>query len=203
MILSAWRTHTNPAERDMQRWFRQLLAEHQESVYNQAYRMLGNREEAEEATQDVFLRVYRGLRDFRGESKLSTWIYRITTNICINRLQLKKLNTVSLDKPLTEQGRPVAEVIAGLMDSPDEQYQRRQLAKILEKQVRRLPEKWAQAINLHHFQGFSYTEVAEMMKLPRATVASYVLRGRQQLTRALIARLGKAGINSYKGSYHG
>ena len=194
--MEARNVFTTNGERDMQARFRQLLDEHQEAVYNQAYHMLGNHEEAEEATQDVFLRVYRGLKDFRGESKLSTWIYRITTNVCINRLQLKKLNTVSLDEPLAEEGRPVAELVADLMDTPDKQYQRKQLAKILEEQVRRLPEQWAQAINLHHFEGFSYAEIAKTMKLPRATVASFVLRGRQQLTKALISSFGKAGINS-------
>lgn len=180
----------------VQNQFRQILEEHQEAVYNQAYRMLGSREEAEEAAQDVFLRVYRGLRDFRGESKVSSWIYRITANVCINRLKLMKLETVSLDVPKTAGSRPLAELVADLLDAPDKQLERKRLAKILEEQVRRLPEKWAQAINLHHFQRISYTEIAGIMKVPRSTVASYVFRGRQQLAKTLITSFGKAGIKS-------
>ena len=85
----------------MQTRFKRLVEEHQNAVSNQAYRMLGSREEAEEATQDVFMRVYRGLSAFRSESKLSTWIYRITTNVCISRLRLKKHDTVRAQLHLT------------------------------------------------------------------------------------------------------
>ncbi len=180
----------------MQTRFKRLVEKHQNAVYNQAYRILGSREEAEEATQDVFMRVYRGLSAFRGESRLSTWVYRITTNVCLNRLRLKKHDTVSLDEPVADDGRPLAELLADLLDTPDKQYERKQLAKILAEQVHRLPATWDQAINLHHFQGFSYTEISKIMKLPRPTVASFILRGRQRLVMMLTSSLGKAEINS-------
>jgi RNA polymerase sigma-70 factor (ECF subfamily) len=64
--------------------FSQILSDFQDVVYNQAYRMLGRREEAEDATQDIFMQVHRKLGQFRGESKLSSWIYRITANVCIS-----------------------------------------------------------------------------------------------------------------------
>ena len=92
--------------------FRQILETYRDKVYNQAYRMLGNREEAEEATQDIFLRIHRSLGDFRGESKLSSWIYRITANACISRLRKKQLKTSSLDEPSEIEGRSVSEVVA-------------------------------------------------------------------------------------------
>ena len=67
--------------------FSLLVDKYQDKVYNQAYRMLGNREDAEDATQDVFLRIYRSIEKFRGESKITTWIYSITSNVCIDRLR--------------------------------------------------------------------------------------------------------------------
>lgn len=180
----------------MQTRFKRLVEDHQNAIYNQAYSMLGSREEAEEATQDVFMRAYRGLSAFRGESKLSTWIYRITTNVCISRLRLKKPDIISLDESVADNGRPLAQLLADLMDTPDKQYERKQLARIMTEQVRRLPANWAKAINLHHFQGFSYTEISKIMKLPRPTVASFVIRGRQRLVKMLTSSLGKAEINS-------
>ena len=71
--------------------FSEILLTYQDRVYNQTFRMLGNREDAEETTQDIFLSVYGALDNFRGDSKLTTWIYRITSNECISRLRKKQL----------------------------------------------------------------------------------------------------------------
>jgi len=171
--------------------FRSLLAAHQDKVYNQAYRMLGNREEAEEATQDVFLRIYRSLDEFRGESKLSSWIFRITANVCISRLRRKQLKVASLDEPVGSLDKTAAALIPDDQPGPAEQLESQEMAETLRAQVRRLPPDWAQAIGLHHFQGMSYEEVAEAMGIPRATVATYILRGRRQLAKQLTAAVGK------------
>jgi RNA polymerase sigma-70 factor, ECF subfamily len=173
--------------------FRSILAAYQDKVYNQAYRMLGNREEAEEATQDVFLRIHRSLDEFRGESKLSSWIFRIAANVCITRLRKKQLEMTSLDEPAEPGGRPVADCIPDGEPDPGQELEQKRLSENLQDQVRRLPANWAQAISLHHFQGFSYEEVAEVMQIPRATVATYILRGRKQLAKQIIAAgMGKA-----------
>ena len=171
--------------------FRSLLAAYQDKVYNQAYRMLGNREEAEEATQDVFLRIYRSLDEFRGESKLSSWIFRITANVCISRLRKKQFAAVSLDEPLVSGEKTVAEVVPDDRPGPSEQLESQEMAETVRAQVLRLPPDWAQAISLHHFQGMSYEEVAEAMRIPRATAATYILRGRRQLAKLLTAAVGK------------
>jgi len=170
---------------------RSLLAAYQNKVYNQAYRMLGNREEAEEATQDVFLRIYRSLDEFRGESKLSSWIFRITANVCISRLRKKQIEVASLDEPVVSGEKTMAEVIPDNRPGPAEQLESQEMAETVRAQVRRLPPDWAQAISLHHFQGMSYEEVAEAMCIPRATVATYILRGRRQLAKLLTATVGK------------
>ena len=171
--------------------FRSLLAAYQDKVYNQAFRMLGNREEAEEATQDVFLRIHRSLDEFRGESKLSSWIFRITANVCISRLRRKQLKIVSLDEPVASVDKTAVELIPDDQPGPADQLESQEMAETLRAQVRRLPPDWAQAIGLHHFQGMSYEEVAEAMGIPRATVATYILRGRRQLAKQLTAAIGK------------
>ena len=175
--------------------FRSLLAAYQDKVYNQAFRMMGNREEAEEATQDVFLRIHRSLDEFRGESKLSSWIFRITANVCISRLRRKQLKIVSLDEPVASVDKTAAEVIPDDQPDPGRQYESQEMAETVRDQVRRLPPDWAQAISLHHFQGMSYEEVAEAMGIPRATVATYILRGRRQLAKQLTSAVGKDEIS--------
>ena len=175
--------------------FRTILDEYQDKVYNQAWRMLGSREEAEEATQDVFLRLHRSLADFRGESQLSSWIYRIVANVCISRLRKKQLDTASLDEPIEPAGRAVLETLPDESPNPEEAYEAAQTAENLRSAVRRLPANWAQAISLHHFQGLSYEEVAEAMEIPRATVATYILRGRRQLAKLLVAETGENALH--------
>ena len=167
--------------------FRSILTEYQDRVYTQACRMLGNREEAQEAVQDIFMRVYRSLDSFRGDSKLSTWIFRITANVCISRLRKKQLDMSSLDEPAEAGSRPVTETIADDQPDPGQQMERDETAELVRQQVRRLPPNWAQAIGLYHFEGMSYEEIAEVMQIPRATVATYILRGKKQLAKQLVA----------------
>lgn len=174
--------------------FRQLVETHQHKVYNQAYRMLGNREEAEEATQDIFLKVHAALDDFRGEARLSSWIYRITANVCISRMRRKQLATASLDHPPGGEGRSVAEVTADESDNPEEKYSASEIGGIVREQLRRLKPEWAQALSLHYFGGQSYGEVAEAMELPRATVATYIRRGKMKLASQIVAHTGKDGV---------
>jgi RNA polymerase sigma-70 factor (ECF subfamily) len=174
--------------------FRQILDTYQDKVYNQAYRMLGNREEAEEATQDIFLRIHRSLGDFRGESKLSSWIYRIAANVCISRLRKKQLKTSSLDESAEIEGRSVSELVADEGTDPDRNYAAKETAEIVRSEVRRLPPLWAQALSLHYFGGQSYEEVAEAMEIPKPTVATYISRGKKQLAKQIIALTGKEGL---------
>ena len=103
----------------MKTGFAHLVAQHRDRVYNQAYRVLGNREDAEEAAQDVFLQVYRALDSFRGCSAVATWIYRITANVCIDRLRRKRLDTTSMDTPLGDDGATLADTLADPGPGPD------------------------------------------------------------------------------------
>jgi len=165
--------------------FRGLLVEYQNKVYNQAYRMLGNHEDAEEAAQDIFLKVYHSLEQFRGESKLSTWIYRITANECISRLRKKQIGTGSFDEPIDSEGRTLGDIIPDSGPDPCKTLESTQTAEIIRDHVRRLPPDWAMAISLYHFDDLSYDEIADIMNIPRATVGIYIMRGRRRLAKWL------------------
>jgi len=167
--------------------FSLLVDKYQNRVYNQAYRMLGNSEDAEEAAQDVFIRIYRSIHKFRSESKITTWIYRITSNVCINRLRKMQLEMASLDEPLYEDGRTAAELIADEAPDPERKLESKQIAELVRSQLRTLPPNWAMALSLNHFEGLSYNGISEVMEIPKATVATYILRGRKKLAQQLIA----------------
>ncbi len=166
--------------------FQKLLADYQDRVYNQAYRMLGHHEDAEEATQDIFMSIYHSLGRFRGESKVSTWIYRITSNECISRLRKKQLETSSLDEPFEADGRTLSDIIPDSGSDPETFLETSETAELIRSQVRRLPANWAMALSLYHFDDLSYDEIADVMDIPKATVATYILRGRKQLAQWLI-----------------
>lgn len=166
--------------------FKKILTAYQDRVYNQAYRMLGNHEDAEEATQDIFLNIYSSLEKFRGDSKITTWIYRITSNECISRLRKKQLDTKSLDEPLDEDGVTLADFIHDGCSDPIKVLESEETAEMIRSKIQELPSDWAMAISLYHFDDLSYDEIAEIMNIPKATVATYIFRGRNQLAHQLM-----------------
>jgi RNA polymerase sigma-70 factor, ECF subfamily len=170
---------------------RQLLTEYQDRVYNQAYRMLGNQEDAEEATQDVFLLIHRSREEFRGESKLSTWIYRITSNVCISRLRKKQIPTSSMDREFEQDGDTLADIIPSDCPDPGTLFEDEQMKEYVRAEVRSLPPNWAMAVSMYHFEDLSYEEISEAMGIPKATVATYIMRGRQRLAARLSEVFGK------------
>ena len=165
--------------------FRSLLEKYQDRVYNQAFRMLGSHEDAQEAAQDIFLKIHRSLERFRGDSKLSTWVYRVTANECISRLRKKQIETRSIDQPLDEEGATLANLIPDSGPNPHECLESAEIAELVREQVRRLSPDWAMAISLYHFEGLSYGEIADIMNIPKATVGIYIMRGRGKLAKWL------------------
>ncbi len=144
--------------------FARLVAETQNAVYNLAYNVLHNREEAQDMTQEVYLRVWRTLPSFRGDSKFTSWLYRITVNACLNRRrQLRKqLYVVDSDDIMehliASRGDPVAIAIANERHA------------LVWGAVDRLPEKYRLVITLFYQEQLSYQEIADILSLPLGTV---------------------------------
>jgi len=164
--------------------FERIVREFQDKIFRLAYSMLLDRAAAEETTQDVLLRVWKGLPGFRADSSLSTWIYSITRNACLTARGRSGIHTVSLDDPapLREAERRVAAAWP-TAPSPD-------AAALLE----RLPVKYRQVVALFYMQEKSYDEVASMLGLPVGTVKTYLFRARKSLAEELAgARVRKGG----------
>lgn len=159
--------------------FARLVAETQREVHNLAYGVLGNGDEAQDMTQEIYLRVWRALPDFRGDSKFSTWLYRISINTCLNRRrQLRsQLNVVDSEDVLDRVAASVGNPVIATINNERREY--------LWAAVDRLPEKYRLVTILFYQQQLSYREIAEMLSLPLGTVKAHLNRARHALAKRL------------------
>lgn len=150
-------------------------------VFSLALRLSGNREEAADLTQEIFLRIYRHLGSFAGRSTLKTWIFRIALNHCRERLSRHSVITA----PLDEEGSVGEAWLADPARGPEELAlaadERRRVASLLAH----LPEAFREAVVLRDLEGLSYDEIAEVLAVRVGTVRSRIARGREQLRHLL------------------
>lgn len=169
-----------PQKRD-EAAFEELIRQYEKKVYTLCFRMCGNSEDAEEAAQDAFLALWRGIDRFRQESSLSTWIYRLATNACIDTLRRRKKQSgsVSLDDE---------ELFVDAVDTspqPQETVEHRETQKLLQEGLSALPEEYRKVLILREIEGLSYTEIAESASIELGTVKSRISRGRSLLRNFL------------------
>jgi RNA polymerase sigma-70 factor (ECF subfamily) len=160
----------------------ELVAQHQRMVYQLAFHLLGNREEALDLSQEVFLRVFRTVGSFRGQSSLRTWLFRIVVNQARNRQRWwrrrRQSDQVSLDQHVVDHGEPRQ---PGDDASPDRVLARKQTARRLWDALDRLPFDQRTAIVLREFDGLSYDEIAFSLDIAVGTVKSRLTRARHAL----------------------
>ncbi len=162
--------------------FRQVYEQYSDMVYNVCLRMIGNQEDAEDATQEVFLKVHRSVADFRGEAQLSSWIYRIAVNTCLNRERRKKwARWVSLDFLFTPEG----EEHAGSEDSADQFLEEKERVRAVRQAIRSIPQSQKTAIILQRYENLSYQEIADIMGKSLSAVESLLHRAKQNLVKNL------------------
>lgn len=161
--------------------FEQVVAETQSGVYNLAYSVLGNHEEAEDVTQEVYLRVWRALPAFRGEARFTTWLYRIAVNSSLNRR--RKLGG-RFDE-MEDEG--MLERIASATVDPAVAAIEGERNLALWTAVRRLPDKYQVVINLFYRQQLTYDEMAEVLAMPMGTIKAQLSRARRALAGMLRA----------------
>jgi RNA polymerase sigma-70 factor (ECF subfamily) len=149
-------------------------------VFNLAWRLSGDREEAADLTQEIFLRLFRHLPRFRGDSQLRTWVYRVALNHCRSRWARRRLATV----PLASCAG--IEALATREDGPERQALLAEEHRRLAAALAALPRRFRVAVVLRDVQGLAYDEIAEVLALPPGTVRSRIARGREQLRRLLL-----------------
>ena len=166
--------------------FAALVTAYESKIYNLALRYLGNREDAMDASQEIFLRVYRFLPGFQEESGFSTWIYRIGVNVCKDLLIRRgRRNEQPLEVPDEEsESRPIE--VADQRYNPEEVLEGAELRKSLSDAISSLPEQQREIIVLRDIQGLSYEEIATVLSLEAGTVKSRISRARENLRKKLL-----------------
>lgn len=149
-------------------------------VWRLALRMTGDREEALDACQEIFLRVWKGLPGFRGRSQLSTWVFQIAWNVLRSRARRRALQAGRLG---TRAGLEVAELLPDPAPGPERGAEAGELVDRVERSLRRLPEQQRAALWLFEGEGLSYEEIARVLEIPVGTVRSRIARARAALRR--------------------
>lgn len=170
---------------DRHRWgddtaFTEIFRRHQTMVYNVAYRMCGDRFEAEDLAQGVFLRIWRHLAKFEGRSSLKTWIYRITINYCRSRLGRRRWWGTSIER---DDGSPPA--LPDRRRGPEDRAVARDEGRRLARALRDVPSPYREAVILRDLEGLTYREIADVLEIPVGTVRSRIARGRGRLKERL------------------
>ena len=166
--------------------FEQIVLTHQKNIYNLALKMVGNPDDAFDISQDAFLRAYNSLSSFHGDSKLSVWLYRLTSNICIDFLRKKKRrNEVQLSiLEDDDEDRPLD--IPDDRFSPDVELDRAEQRKAIHEGLAQLPENDRKILTLREISGLSYEEIAQALDLELGTVKSKLFRARKKLCNFLL-----------------
>jgi RNA polymerase sigma-70 factor, ECF subfamily len=160
------------------RAFEELVITHQHRVFGVALRMLGSRAEAEEAAQEVFLRAHRAIADFRGDAKLSTWLYTIASRLCLNRL-------AAGERRLTREGEEALARIPSSHASPADELERSERDAALHRAIAELSDERRMVVVLRDLEGLSYEEIAAALDLELGTVRSRLHRARLDLKEKL------------------
>ncbi|MFT8363110.1 MAG: RNA polymerase sigma factor SigW [Sporolactobacillus sp.] len=171
--------------------FAEMVDDYKNKVYIICFRMVGDRQEAEDLTQETFLRAFRFIGQFDSTRKFSTWLFRIATNLSIDALRRKKPG-VSLDAELPgTEGLALESVLPDKQATPDEQMVQSELEAAVQKEIQRLPEKYRTAIILKYMEDLSLKEISEIMGIPVATVKTRIHRGREMLRKYLVVVRGE------------
>ena len=166
--------------------FEPLMAAYEKNVYNLALRMTGNAQDAEDMTQEAFLKAYSSLDSFRGDSKFSVWLYRIVSNVCLDHLRRKSRRpAVSLSME-DEGGEDVQLDLPDTSQSPEELLEKKLTREAVQRGLAQLPEDARQILLLREIQGLSYEEIGEALHLEAGTVKSRIFRARKKLCAFLL-----------------
>jgi RNA polymerase sigma-70 factor (ECF subfamily) len=160
--------------------FEALVRKYQGWVFTLTYRMLGDRADAEEVAQEIFLKAYRGLGRFKGDARFSTWLYRIATNHCLNHLESRRRRA----GPRSNPGHLV-ETVSDPAPRPDQVVEQEDARRLVQQALLRLTPEHRSILVLREIQGLSYEEIGELLGLESGTVRSRLHRARMELKERL------------------
>lgn len=170
--------------------FELLIGSYDKRAYNIAYRVMGNEEDAKDMAQEALIKVFRSLKDFKGQSSFSTWLYRIVTNVCLDELRRKKNEKyVSMDSTIQTDSGELNMELCSDKETPEIVYERVEQRELIKNAIRELNEEYRSAIVLRDIQGFSYDEISSILDCSLGTVKSRINRARTMLKDKLKASM--------------
>jgi RNA polymerase sigma-70 factor (ECF subfamily) len=164
--------------------FDEVVQLYKAKVYNYICRMTGDGDEAEDLTQEVFIRLYTSLKTFRSQSSLNTWIFRIASNLCIDRFRRRRKHQAiaySLDEPLDSEEATASREVSDRRFEPHRQAEAMELSRQIDGALARLPEKLRAVLILHDIEDLPYEEVAQVVGCPIGTVKSRLFHARVKM----------------------
>jgi RNA polymerase sigma-70 factor, ECF subfamily len=169
--------------------FRELIRRYERPVFSLIFRMVRDRELAEDLSQDTFVKVLNHIDRYRPEFKLSSWLFKIANNVAIDHLRRRQLDTVSMSgsphAETTEAIEATSFDIVAQQESALDEMEARELGSAIEQAIVKLRPEYRSCIMLRHVEGRSYEEIAATLDLPLGTVKTYIHRARHELRRAL------------------
>ena len=166
--------------------FELLVAAYEKNVFNVALQMVGNREDAQDMAQEAFLKAYNSLSSFRGDSKFSSWLYRIVSNVCLDFKRRQGRRPSSSLTMEDDEGETLELDIADESQSPEALLERKLTREAVRRGLASLPDEQRQILLLREIQGLSYEEIGEVMDLEPGTVKSRIFRARKKLCAFLL-----------------
>ena len=167
--------------------FEELVKAHEKPVYNLALRLVGNPQDAEDMAQEAFLKVYRSLPEFRGESKFSVWLYRIVSNVCLDHLRRQGRRPASSLTTEDEDGEEQQWDVPDESQSPERLLEQKLTREAVQRGLETLPADQRQILLLREIRGMSYEEIGQTLDLEPGTVKSRIFRARKKLVAWLLA----------------
>jgi RNA polymerase sigma factor (sigma-70 family) len=168
-----------------QKAFHKLRLKYYDAIFKLINRMIRNREEVEDLTQEAFIKAFTSLDRFNEEYAFSTWLYKIATNNSIDHIRKKKLQTFSINKPIESDESDYSFELPDTELVPDQELIASQRKKMLDDAMNALPAKYRQVILMRHVDEKEYQEIAKILKLPLGTIKAHIFRARELLYKQL------------------
>jgi len=165
--------------------YKKLLRKYHDQIFHLIARIIHNREQVEDLTQEAFVKAFASLKNFNEEYAFSTWLYKIATNSSIDYIRKKKLDTFSIDKPIAMDESEYSYELPDTTYQPDKRIIQHERSKLIEEAINGLPEKYKRVIILRHTEERDYAEIAKLLKLPIGTVKAHIFRARELLYKSL------------------
>ncbi|MBN2356733.1 sigma-70 family RNA polymerase sigma factor [candidate division KSB1 bacterium] len=168
-----------------QKAYAEIVNRYRMQIFNLILRMVRQRDEAEDLTQETFIKAFNALPSFNAEYAFSTWLYKIAVNNCIDHFRKKRLKTYPLDNPIPVKDGELQREFPDQNETPDSGLMEKERQTQIQDAIDSLPEKYRQAIVLRHGQDKSYEEIAIELDIPIGTVKVRIFRAREMLKKKL------------------